>query len=384
MKKKNIAIILSGGVGKRFKENIPKQLYKLNNKTIIEITLEKFVQTGFFEKIIIVSNKKIINETKKISGEKRLQIIAGGKTRQESVLKGLKEAKHCNPNNVIIHDVVRPFFSKKLLDKILKKLSTKDCVIPIQKVSDSVRYFKNNSYIDVNRENLNLIQTPQGFNFLKIFNAYKKLKKNHTDDSIIAYNNGIKISVIDGERMNFKITDKNDYELAKQLWKENKYMDIVKIGHGFDVHALKPEKDLIILGIKIPFSKGLEGHSDADVGFHALVDAILGALGMGDIGEHFPPSDIKWKNKPSKYFLEYTKDLLLKKNYKINNIDITLICEKPKLTKYKKNMKKSIAKILNIHSEKINVKATTTEKLGFLGREEGIACQSSVCITKND
>jgi len=384
MKKKNIAIILSGGVGKRFKKKIPKQLYKLNNKTIIEITLEKFVQTGFFEKIIIVSNKKIINETKKISGGKKIQIISGGKTRQESVLKGLKEAKRYNPKNVIIHDVVRPFFSKKLLDKILKKLSTKDCVIPIQKISDSVRYFKNNSYIDVNRENLNLIQTPQGFNFQKIFNAYKKLKKNHTDDSIIAYNNGIKISVIDGERMNFKITDKKDYELAKQIWKENKHMDIVKIGHGFDVHALKPEKDLIILGIKIPFSKGLEGHSDADVGIHALVDAILGALGMGDIGEHFPPSDVKWKNKSSKYFLEYTKDLLLKKKYKINNIDITLICEKPKLTKYKKNMKKSIAKILNIHSEKINVKATTTEKLGFLGREEGIACQSSVCITKND
>ena len=158
----------------------------------------------------------------------------------------------------------------------------------------------------------------------------------------------------------------------------------IRIGNGFDVHKFKKGGTLKILGINLPFNKSLIGHSDADVGIHALVDAILGAISQGDIGEHFPPTDVKWKNKDSEFFLDYTKKLMEKNGFSINNIDITLICERPKISKYKEKMKEKIAKILNIKKNNVNIKATTTEKLGFLGREEGIACQVSVLVFKKN
>ncbi len=381
MKKKNIAIILSGGIGKRFNGKLPKQNYKINNKSILELSLLKFLKKDF-HKIIIVSHKTIIIKTKKKYENVKIKVVLGGKSRQDSVKKGLIEAKKYQPDNVIIHDSVRPFFSNYLLDKLIYKLNNNNCVFPILKINDSIRFIDKKNYKNINRENVFSIQTPQGFNFKKIYNTYQKIKKNYTDDSIIAFENGIKISTIDGERDNFKITTKEDYEYAKQRF-NNKEMSI-RIGQGFDVHNFTAGKYIIILGVKIPFNKSLEGHSDADVGFHCIVDSILGAIGKGDIGDHFPPSDPKWKNKPSKYFMDFSKNLLIKEKFKINNIDVTLICEKPNFTQYKNKMRKSISDTLDLEIDKINVKATTTEKLGFVGREEGIACQSVVSISKID
>ena len=385
MQKNNLAIILSGGTGTRFDLSKPKQFYKLNKKTIIETTVEKFINSNLFNYIIVVSHKKFFNLTKNLFNNTNIKVVLGGENRQKSVFCGLIAAKSFNPKYVLIHDAVRPFFSMNLLKNVLKKLKGEISVIPSINVYDSVRYFKNNKYSDVFRENLKLIQTPQGFCFNSIYEAHKKNKESiHTDDSMILYELKNKVRLIKGEKMNFKITTKEDYNIGKLIVKENNDMSDIRVGTGFDVHKFKKGKKLKLFGITIPFDKSLEGHSDADVGFHSIVDAILGGLCLGDIGNHFPPTDNKWKNKKSIFFMSHVRKLLINKKYKINNLDVTLICEKPKVSQYQKKFIKSVAEALDIDDRKINIKGTTTEKLGFLGREEGIACQVSVTLSKND
>ncbi len=385
MQKNNLAIILSGGTGTRFDISKPKQFYKLNKKTIIETTVEKFVNSNFFNCIIVVSHKDFFNFTKKLFNNTKIKVIVGGENRQKSVFNGLNAAKSFNPKYVLIHDAVRPFFSINLLKRVLKNLKGEISVIPSINVYDSVRYFKNKKYSNVLRENLKLIQTPQGFCFNSIYEAHKKNKESvHTDDSMILYELKNKIKLIKGEKINFKITTKEDYNIGKLIVKENNNMSDIRVGTGFDVHKFKKGKQLKLFGINIPFDKSLEGHSDADVGFHSIVDAILGGLCLGDIGNHFPPTDNKWKNKQSIFFMKHAKKLLKNENFKINNLDVTLICENPKVSQYQKMFIKSVAEALDIDCSKINIKGTTTEKLGFLGREEGIACQVSVTLSKND
>ena len=385
MQKNNLAIILSGGTGKRFDISKPKQFYKLNKKTIIETTVEKFVNSNYFNNIIVVSHKDFFKFTKNLFNNKNIKVILGGENRQKSVFNGLSAAKSFNPKYVLIHDAVRPFFSITLLKRVLKNLEGEISVIPSINVYDSVRYFKNKKYSNVFRENLKLIQTPQGFCFNSIYDAHKKNKEStHTDDSMILYELKNKIRLIKGEKMNFKITTKEDYKIGKLIVKENNNMSDIRVGTGFDVHKFKKGKKLKLFGITIPFNKSLDGHSDADVGFHSIVDAILGGLCLGDIGNHFPPTDNKWKNKQSIFFMTHVKKLLKNEKFKINNLDVTLICEKPKVSQYQKRFMKSVAEALDIDCCKINIKGTTTEKLGFLGREEGIACQVSVTLSKND
>ena len=384
MQKNNLAIILSGGTGTRFDISKPKQFYTLNKKTIIETTVEKFVNSNFFNHIIVVSHKDFFKFTKSLFNNKNIKVILGGENRQKSVFNGLSAAKSFNPKYVLIHDAVRPFFSMNLLKRVLKSLEGEISVVPSINVYDSVRYFKNKKYSNVFRDNLKLIQTPQGFCFNSIYEAHKKNKESiHTDDSMILYELKNKIRLIKGEKMNFKITTKEDYNIGKLIVKENNMSDI-RVGTGFDVHKFKKGKKLKLFGITIPFNKSLDGHSDADVGYHSIVDAILGGLCLGDIGNHFPPTDNKWKNKKSIFFMTYVKKLLKNEKFKVNNLDVTLICEKPKVSQYQKRFIESVAEALDIDCRKINIKGTTTEKLGFLGREEGIACQVSVTLSKND
>ena len=385
MQKNNLAIILSGGTGTRFDKSKPKQFYKLNKKTIIETTVEKFVNSNLFNNIIIVSHKDFFKFTKNLFYNPNIKVILGGENRQKSVFNGLSAAKSFNPKYVLIHDAVRPFFSMNLLKRVLKNLQGKISVIPSINVYDSVRYFRSKKYSNVFRENLKLIQTPQGYCFNSIYEAHKKNKESiHTDDSMILYEFKKKIKLIKGEKINFKITTKEDYNIGKLIVKENNNMSDIRVGTGFDVHKFKKGRKLKLFGISIPFDRGLDGHSDADVGFHSIVDAILGGLCLGDIGNHFPPTDNKWKNKQSIFFMKHVKKLLKNEKFKINNLDITLICEKPKVSQYQQMFIKSVAAALDIDFRKINIKGTTTEKLGFLGREEGIACQVSVTLSKDD
>ncbi len=380
---KVIALIVSGGEGKRFDRKLPKQFFKINNKSILEQCVKKFADSNLFYKVVIVCNKDFINESRKVLNKYKLSYVKGGNSRQESVYNGLKSIKKYYPSKVLIHDAVRPFFSKNLLYEIVKKLEKHDSVIPILKVVDSIRSFEKENYKNLNRENIKLIQTPQAFDFKKIYDSHKKFRNEiNTDDSLLFYKNGNKIKTITGEIMNIKVTEKKGFEEFKKMYENNKEYSNIRIGNGFDVHKFKKGKNLKLLGVNLPFHKSLVGHSDADVGIHALVDAILGAISEGDIGEHFPPTEKKWKNKNSEFFLDYTKNLMKKNGFLVNNIDITVICEEPKISKYKQKMKKKLAKILEMRKEHLNIKGTTTEKLGFLGRKEGIACQVTVSVCK--
>ena len=385
MNKKNIALILSGGEGKRFDKSKPKQFFKINDQTILEITVEKFIKSSLFNNVIVVCPLKHKSETQRLLKKFKVTIVTGGETRQKSVLNGLEKSKKYKSENIIVHDVVRPFFSKKLLNDILENLKKNKCVIPSLNVYDSVRFYSKDVYKNIERDNLKLIQTPQGFKFDTIYNAHKNANKfNFTDDSLLVFNKEKNILLIPGEILNFKITEKNDLNKSIKLLEGVMNNVNIRTGNGFDVHKFKKGKSLLLFGIKIPFDKSLVGHSDADVGFHSIVDAILGSIGKGDIGEHFPPTEKKWKNKNSLFFLEYANDLLQRESFTINNLDITLICERPKIINYKKKMKNKISNILKIDSNLINIKGTTTEKLGFLGREEGIACQSIVTVSKKN
>ncbi len=383
MQKNNLAIILSGGEGKRFDPKIPKQFFEINEKPIIKITVDKLLELNLFKKLIIVSGKKYISRTKKLFDNDKIIITEGGKTRQRSVYKGLIAGRDYKFKNVIIHDAVRPIFSKKLVYKVLKSLENNPGVVPALKIVDSIRKVKKNEYNNILRDDLQLIQTPQGFHFDQIFEAHRKYKKKEfTDDSMLLYKLKKSIKLISGELSNFKITTKEDYEFAKQVLDRDKKMKDIRVGNGFDVHKFKKGNFLILFGVKIPFDKSLKGHSDADVGFHSIVDAILGALCLGDIGTHFPPSESKWKNKESIYFMKFAKKKIVEGNYQINNLDITLICEKPKVIEYKSEFLESVSNALATNPKIINIKGTTTEKLGFTGREEGIACQVSVVLSK--
>ncbi len=380
---KVIALIVSGGEGKRFDKNLPKQFFTINNKSILEQSVKKFVDSNLFDKIVVVCNKDFVQKSKKILNKYKISYVKGGNSRQESVFKGLKSIEKDFPQKVMIHDAVRPFFSINLLNTIINKLKQSDSVIPTLKIFDSARLFEKKKYQNLSRENIRLIQTPQGFDFKKIYAAHKNFKNEiYTDDSLLFHKNGNKIKAITGEIMNFKVTEKKGFEEYKKIFEDRKTNLNFRIGNGFDVHKFEKGSSLKLLGINLPFNKSLMGHSDADVGIHALVDAILGAISEGDIGEHFPPTEKKWKNKNSEFFLEYAKNLMKNNGFQLNNIDITVICEKPKISKYKKKMKEKIAKILEIEKDNVNIKGTTTEKLGFLGREEGIACQVSVSVLK--
>ena len=308
MIKKNIALILSGGEGKRFDKNKPKQFFKINNHSILEITVRKFINCGLFNTIIVVCPSNYRKDTANFLKNYKVKIVSGGETRQKSVLNGLKICKKYKPENVVIHDVVRPFFSENLLKSILQNLSTKKCVVPSLKVYDSIRFHENKTYENIEREKLKLIQTPQGFKFDIIYKAHMNANKNNfTDDSMLAFENGNKISLISGEIYNFKITEKKDLKKSLKLFNNSMNNLSIRTGNGFDVHKFKKGSYLILLGVKIPFNKSLDGHSDADVGFHSIVDAILGSIGKGDIGEHFPPSEKKSGKTKTLYFFEICK-----------------------------------------------------------------------------
>ena len=315
--------------------------------------------------------------------------VFGGGGRQSSIRIGLEALRDYQPSKVLIHDGVRPFVSKRIINGILEKLETHPAVIPAIAVEDTLKKYSDGKIEwTLERENLWRAQTPQGFIYEDILNSHIAFKDlNFTDDASLNEYAGIPVAIVPGSQNNFKITTEEDYDRAKRMAAMliPNVKDENRCGTGFDVHAFrKREKDennfIRICGVDIEFDKKIDAHSDGDVGIHALIDALLGAIGEGDIGDHFPPTDAKWKNADSCEMLKITNHLLKKKGGTILNLDITLICEKPKFSKFKNQMKQRLAEVLNISTTRVNVKATTTEKLGFLGREEGIAAQAVASI----
>jgi len=366
----NYFVILAAGKSERFSKNFLKQFYRYKNKEIVDHSVEKSLNSKLFKKIIVVTNN--LRHLKKKKYPRLVTIIKGGKERSDSSLKALKYIKKYKPKNVYIHDAARPNFSIKLLKTISKNLKKNQAVVPIVNSRDSIKYKIKNEVFNLNKKNSLLTQTPQAFRFKKLYNLAIKEKSKISDEATLFLNQNCKIKFILGENSNNKITYVDDIIRSKTFH-----------GLGFDIHRLVKNKKLFLGGVKIPFHSGLKGHSDGDVILHAITDAILGALGKKDIGTYFPNTK-KFMNIRSPKILRPVIESLYKSNFSINNLDINLICEQPKVSKYRARIINSISKLTNLKKDLINLKGKTVEKLGLIGKEKAIACEVIISITKYD
>jgi len=367
----NSFILLAAGESKRFKSKTPKPYHLYKGKALFLHSIEKAIKSNKFNKIVLVINKK----HKKFLKNKNLQnvkIIVGGRNRSESSLIALKSIKKNNISKVFIHDAARPNFSLKLLSKLFKELKKNKCVIPVIKTNNSVKFKYNNKIENLDRNKIYLTQTPQAFDYKSLLKLQSETSSKITDDSNLFIKANKKVKFIHGEINNSKITTNKDIESNKDI----------KYGIGFDVHRLTPKRKLYLGGVKIPYSLGTLGHSDGDPVLHAIIDSILGACNMGDIGEKFSDKSKIYKNIRSTILLKKIVDQISLKNYSINNIDINIITQKPKISNFKNKMIQSITKICKISSTQINIKGKTTEKLGLIGKEKAIACEAITSIIK--
>jgi len=381
--KKSNVIIVAAGTGSRVGGPLPKQYQEINGTPILAITTNRFLTMPEIQRTIVVINKNHQEyfDTKVLPFLKgTVELTYGGKLRQDSVLQGLKQLP--SDELVLIHDGARPFVSKNLIKTIIKQTQEHGAAAPGLKITDTPWKVENSLVVaGVNRTNLYNAQTPQGFYKRDIFTFYNKKDESKTDDVGLAIKNGLTVKFVKGEENNKKITTMADmisYNTGQNIHTE------FRTGIGYDVHAFEKGQTIILCGIKIPYKYSLMGHSDADVSMHAITDALYGAIAEGDIGTWFPPNEPEWKNKNSEIFLEHSKNLLSNRGFLISNIDCTIICEEPKITPHVKKMKDNIARILDIEKQRISIKATTSEKLGFIGRKEGIATQAIATVKKID
>jgi len=376
-------IILAGGNSHRFGSNISKPYQKLGGKSLIEINVNKALQFKAIKQIILVYNKKDLKKVKSLN-LKKVKLISGGKSRRESTFNALKYLiKLKGINKVLIHDVARPNFSLKLFNSILKNMKSARAVIPKIKVQDAIKQIIDSSkeeyIIGKKRDYLFLTQTPQAFNLKEIYHLHKTNFGKYKDDDISLYMDLNEVKFIKGEKNNFKITDREDFETLKNIFKSKQ-----SVGIGFDVHRLVPKRKLYLAGLKITSKLGTLGHSDGDPVLHSITDAILGACKMGDIGQMFSDKSKKFNNIRSTILLRKVIELIKSKGYYINNIDINIITQTPKIKNYKKKMTNNIAKLCEISINQINIKGKTTEKLGVIGKEKAIACEVITSVVKYD
>ena len=376
-------IILAGGSSHRFRSNIGKPYQKLAGKSLIEINVIKARKFKQIKKIILVYNKKDTNRVKSLK-LKNVKLVIGGINRQQSTFNGLKHLKSQKGiSKVLIHDVARPNFSLKLLSSIIKNMKNSRAVVPKIRVQDAIKQIIDSSkeeyIVGKKRENLFLTQTPQGFNLKEIYHLHKNNYGKYKDDDISLYMDLNKVKFIEGEKSNFKITDSSDFENLKNIYKSKQ-----SVGIGFDVHRLVPKRKLYLAGLKIKSKLGTLGHSDGDPVLHSVTDAILGACKMGDIGQIFSDKNKKFRNIRSTILLQRVVEQIKLKGYFINNIDINIITQTPKIKGYKNKMINNIAELCEISKDQINIKGKTTEKLGVIGKEKAIACEVICSVIKYD
>ena len=376
-------IILAGGNSHRFSSNISKPYQKIGGKSLIEINLIKASKFKEIKKVILVYNKKDSKRARSLK-LKNVKFIIGGKNRQQSTFKALRYLiRQKGLTKVLIHDVARPNFSIKLLGSIINKMKNARAVIPKIKVQDAIKEIIDSSkeeyIVGKRRENLFLTQTPQAFKLKEIYHLHKTNTGKYKDDDISLYMDLNRVIFIEGEKSNFKITDKSDFENLKNIYKSNQ-----SVGIGFDVHRLVPKRKLYLAGLKIKSKLGTLGHSDGDPVLHSITDAILGACKMGDIGQMFPDKSKKFKNIRSTILLKEVIDQIKLKGYFLNNIDINIITQTPKISKLKNKMINNISKLCEISKNQINIKGKTTEKLGIIGKERAIACEVICSVIKYD
>ena len=372
---RNVNVIIgAAGSGKRMGAPLPKQFLKQNGKTILEQTVEKFAGCSFVERIVIVTGEEYLDDCRRLcqglASEDVIHVIAGGKERQDSVYNAMRylEKQGMQAEDIVlVHDGVRPYVSEAVIKAVAEEAGETGAAITAVPPKDTIRHVEEGT---LDRSRLCCVQTPQGFRFGLLKEAFEKAMAEGfygTDDASLVERLGHAVAIVPGEYTNIKITTPEDLTME------------MRIGTGYDVHKLVEERDLILGGVKIPYEKGLLGHSDADVLTHALMDALLGAAALGDIGKLFPDNDDSFKGISSIELLRRVKSALDDKGYSLGNADVTVICQRPKLAGYIDEMRDNIAEALDVDVDRISIKATTTEKLGFTGRGEGIAAEA-VCI----
>ena len=372
-------IIAAAGKGTRLGAPIPKQFLKIGGQPVIIKAMKVFDQMEEVDHIFVVAGEDYVDYCTDLIGqygfEKMETVVEGGELRQDSVYNALQEMNRRKPGveYVLIHDAARPFISQEVIRNVLRATEEKGAAVACVAMTNSVRRLGagEDKSESVDRTEYYAVQTPQGFRKSLLIDAYEKAYDDSffgTDDAAIVEHAGGEIAMVDGEYQNIKITTKEDLPM------EN------RIGTGFDVHRLTEGRKLILGGVGIPSPRGLDGHSDADVLVHAVMDALLGAAALGDIGLHFPDTDPEYEGISSLLLLTKVKEKLEEGFYNIGNIDVTVICEKPKIRPYVEEMRGNLAKALDLDVSRVSIKGTTTEKLGFTGREEGIACEAVASI----
>lgn len=388
MTESTIALLVAAGSSTRMGNDMPKPYLQLEGEPMLRRTVKIFLEHPQVDGVRVVIRREHHPYYKKaVDGLTLFPCVIGGDSRQESVRLGLESISHRKPKRVLVHDIARPLTSHALITQVIQSLGAHQAAIPGLPITDTVKRAKDKIVSEtIARDHLFAIQTPQGFAFDALLDAHRKFRGEQlTDDAALAEKAGIPVAIIPGDPDNNKITTAKDFERMQTMLTVHHE---TRTGMGFDVHQLRAhdpdtpmqQQYIKLCGIKIPFTHHLVGHSDADVGLHAMVDAMLGAIGEGDIGMHFPPDDRKWQGADSERFLLYAFEKIKNRGGELVHIDVTLICERPKISEHRQAMIHHISQLLKLSPDRVSIKATTTEKLGFTGRGEGIAAQAVATV----
>jgi 2-C-methyl-D-erythritol 4-phosphate cytidylyltransferase/2-C-methyl-D-erythritol 2,4-cyclodiphosphate synthase len=379
------AVIVAAGRGFRAGGNLPKQYRELAGEPVIRSSLSLFAwhgQIGAVQAVIHPDDRSAYEAAAK--GLRLLPPVPGGATRQASVRAGLQALSARAPDIVLIHDAARPFCSTELVSRAIVACGETGAAIPALEVTDTIKRVDGDGHVagTIDRAQLRAVQTPQAFKFATLLNAHQRAIKegrdDFTDDAALVEWAGIKVATFAGESGNVKLTTDEDFAKVESRRLAN--LADLRLGNGFDVHAFGDGDHVWLGGVKIPHDRGLTGHSDADVALHALVDAILGALADGDIGKHFSPNDPRWRGASSDQFLKFAVERVNKRGGRIAHLDLTIVCEAPRIGPHRDAIRKRIAEIAEMSIERVAVKATTSEQLGFTGRKEGIVAMATATV----
>lgn len=371
------AIIVAAGQGLRAGQPLPKQFAMWSGKPVVRHSAEALAAAGIARIVVAIPPEADQISASALAGIPGVSLVTGGARRQQSVRLALEALAGDAPDLVLIHDAARPILPRSVIDRLIAALADRSCAIPVLPVVDSLAHAEGPLMgSPARREDLRRVQTPQAFRFAEILAAHRAWdgEPSAGDDAQVARAAGLEVALVEGDEALHKLTFAGDFAASAPA---------VRVGSGFDVHRLADGEELWLCGIRIEHSRGLAGHSDADVALHALVDALLGAVGAGDIGDHFPPSDPQWRGASSDRFLAHAVQLVEEAGYVVGNVDVTLICEAPKIGPHRAAMRARLAELLGVDIQTVSVKATTTEKLGFTGRGEGIAAQAVATVTRS-
>ncbi|HHL21616.1 MAG TPA: bifunctional 2-C-methyl-D-erythritol 4-phosphate cytidylyltransferase/2-C-methyl-D-erythritol 2,4-cyclodiphosphate synthase [Aliiroseovarius sp.] len=374
------AIIVAAGRGTRAGGGLPKQWRKIAGRSVLERTLDAFRAHPGVRRVVLVLHPDDFDRAAGLEALPDVTLAEGGASRDASVRAGLEALAAQAPDRVLIHDVARPLVSQALIERVIAALDEAPGAAPALAVTDAL-WQGSAGRVTGTRDRAGLFraQTPQGFHFAAILAAHRAHAGGAADDVEVARAAGLDVAIVAGEERNFKITLPGDFARAVRILEANMQ---IRTGQGFDVHAFSPGDHVTLCGVRIPHDAALKGHSDADVGMHALTDALYGALAEGDIGRHFPPSDPQWRGAASHIFLDHAAGLARARGWQIANADVTLICEAPKIGPHAAAMQAELARIMGVAPDQVSVKATTSERLGFTGRGEGIAATAIATLVK--